>query len=187
MDLFDKAAKVAQDVGETVINSAKSVGDYLKFTNSEQRDYAGLKVQLNKVDKELESFYAEIGKRYVDYVNAPASPDAFNVDDIITQMEPLLSLKAETELKISEKEQAIRDAEKEKARAKAQERFEAESKRLENALAMDILTVDEYNEKIAVAKKKYQYYDILRKYEMQFNMQIITKEEYEAKVNELLK
>ena len=187
MDLFEKFSNVAQNVGEEAANAVKSVGDYIKTTNGDQRDMAGLKVQLDMINKKLETYYAAIGKRYVDYVNAPASADAFNVDDIITQMEPLLSLKAETELKISEKEQAIRDAEKEKARAKAQERFEAESKRLENALAMDILTVDEYNEKIAVAKKKYQYYDILRKYEMQFNMQIITKEEYDAKVNELLK
>ena len=109
MDLFDKAAKVAQDVGETVVNSAKSVGDYLKFTNSDQRDYAGLKVQLDKVNKELETYYAQIGKRYVDYVKAPASQGSFNVDDLLDQMESLMELKAETEQKIAEKEQSIRD------------------------------------------------------------------------------
>ncbi len=187
MDLFDKAAKVAQDVGETVVNSAKSVGDYLKFTNSDQRDYAGLKVQLDKVNKELETYYAQIGKRYVDYVKAPASQGSFNVDDLLDQMESLMELKAETEQKIAEKEQSIRDAEKEKARLKALERFEREKKRLEDALRMDIISVEEYNEKVFIAQKKYENYETLRKYDMQLNMQIITKEEYDAKVNELLK
>lgn len=187
MDLFDKAAKVAQDVGETVVNSAKSVGDYLKFTNSDQRDYAGLKVQLDKVNKELDSFYAEIGKRYVDYVKAPASQEAFNVDEILNQMESLMELKTETEQKIADKEQSIREGEKEKARLKALERFEREKKRLEDALRMDIISVEEFNEKVLAAQKKYENFDVLRKYDMQLNMQIITKEEYDAKVNELLK
>ena len=106
MDLFEKFSNVAQNVGEEAANAVKSVGDYIKTTNGDQRDMAGLKVQLDMINKKLETYYAAIGKRYVDYVNAPASADAFNVDDIITQMEPLLSLKAETELKISEKEQA---------------------------------------------------------------------------------
>ena len=52
---------------------------------------------------------------------------------------------------------------------------------------MDIISVEEYNEKVFIAQKKYENYETLRKYDMQLNMQIITKEEYDAKVNELLK
>ena len=187
MDLFDKATKIAQDVGETVVNSAKNVGDYLKFTSNDQRELAGLKVQLDKVNKSLDSYYAQIGKKYVDYMKNAANEEPFNVDDILQQMDDDFQLKADTEIKIAEKEQAIKDSEKDRAKARAKEKFDREKKKLEEALRLDIISVDEYNEKLDAAQKRYDNFETLRKYEMQYNMQIITKEEYDEKVNELLK
>lgn len=187
MDLFDKATRIAQNVGENVVNSAKNVGGYIKNTTAEQRELAGLKIQLDTVTKKLDTYYAEIGKKYVEYVENFSAEESFNVDDILEQMKPDLELKAETEGKLAEKEQAARDAETERAKARAQEKFDREKRKLEEALRLDIITVDEYNDKLDLAQKKLDNFDILRKIDLQYDMQIITKEEYEAKVNEILK
>ncbi len=187
MDLFEKLNNVAQNMGEEAANAVKTVGDYIKTTNGDQRDMAGLKVQLDMINKKLEVYYAAIGKRYVEYVENVTTDSTFDVSDILENMKEDYERKAKTEAAIAEKEQALKDAEAAKAQARAQEKFEREKKKLENALAMDVITVDEYNEKLALAQKKLDNYEILKRYEMQYNMQIITKEEYDEKVNEILK
>ena len=187
MDLFEKFSNVAQNVGEEAANAVKSVGDYIKTTNGDQRDMAGLKVQLDMINKKLETYYAAIGKRYVEYVENLTTDTTFDVSDILESMKEDLDRKAKAEAAIAEKEKSLKVAEAAKAKSMAQEKFDREKKKLERALAMDIITVDEYNEKLAAAQKKLDNYEILKRYEMQLAMQIITKEEYDEKVNEILK
>ncbi len=185
MDLFNKASQIAQSVGENVVNSAKTVS-YKLNASPEQRELAGLKIQLSNVTKKLDTYYTEIGKKYVAYVN-DNSTGTFTVEDIIEKMTPELELVAELEEKIQQKQQEIKDNELERARQKAQDEFDREKEKLETALTIDIITVEEYTEKLETAKKKLDNFDALRKLELQYKMQIITKEEYDAKVSAILK
>ena len=185
MDLFNKATQIAQNVSENVVNSAKTVS-YKLNASPEQRELAGLKIQLDSVTKKLDTYYTEIGKRYIEYVNG-GSLEAFDVEDIIAKMNPELELIAELEEKIQNKQQEIKDNELELAKQKAQDEFKKEKDKLETALTLDIITVDEYTEKLETAQKKLDNFDILRKLELQYRMQIITKDEYEEKVNAILK
>ena len=139
------------------------------------------------INKKLETYYAAIGKRYVEYVENLTTDTTFDVSDILESMKEDLDRKAKAEAAIAEKERSLKDAEAAKAKSMAQEKFDREKKKRERALAMDIITVDEYNEKLAAAQKKLDNYEILKRYEMQLAMQIITKEEYDEKVNEILK
>ena len=58
--------------------------------------------------------------------------------------------------------------------------------KLDKALEMDILSKDEYDEKLSVVQKKYDNYEQLRKIDMQLEMGIITKDEHTAKVNNII-
>ncbi len=63
MDLFNKATKVAREVGNTVV----SAGSVLGSATREQTELANLKIQKSALDRKMESQYAEIGKRYIAY------------------------------------------------------------------------------------------------------------------------
>lgn len=173
------------NVKQNVVNSAKNVSNTIFNTSPEQRELAGLRVQLEGVVRILEAYYTQIGERYVDYVSTSPT-DRFDVDDILEQIKTQGEIKAGIELKIQEKEEQIRAAEIERVKAKAQEEFDKEQAKLDHALKVDVITIDEYNEKLAVAQKKLDNFDVLRKLQLQYEMQIITKEEYQEKVKDIL-
>ena len=175
MDLFDKATQVAKNVGCTLYNSTK-----------EQSEIASLNVQLTVVQKKLEANYTEIGKRYVEYVTKCEESVPFQVDDILEQMKPELEKLEELQAGINEKKENMRRYNVERMQKKAEEEFQETQRRLDRALEMDIITESEYHEKYAMAKRKYDSFELLNKIDMQFEMGIITKEEYKAKRDAVL-
>ena len=74
----------------------------------------------------------------------------------------------------------------ERERKKAQEHFDSEKKKLDKARELDVISEEEYDEKLAKAMKKLENFDILKKIQMQYEMEIITREEYEEKVKNIL-
>ena len=70
---------------------------------------------------------------------------------------------------------------------RAEEELQAEKTKLDRALAMDIISQDEYNYKLAKASKRVENFEEIRRVEQQFEMNLITKEEMNAKIEELTK
>lgn len=160
--MFEKATKVAKEMGDTVINSAKSIGGNLYNTTKEQSEMASLNVQKSLIEKRMTEYYAQIGKRYVEYMENCEGGEVFQVNDILEKMQPDLKKLSEVKEQIVEKET------------------------LDKALNMEILSEEEYEEKLALAKNKLEHYDLLRKVDMQLSMGIITKSEYDEKVKNIL-
>lgn len=50
---------------------------------------------------------------------------------------------------------------------------------------MDVLSQDEYDVKIAIAQKRVDNFEAIRRVETQYDMKLITKEERDAKIAEL--
>lgn len=186
MDMFEKATKVAKEMGDTVINSAKSIGGNLYNTTKEQSEMASLNVQKSLIEKRMTEYYAEIGKRYVEYMENCEGGEVFQVNDILEKMQPDLKKLSEVKEQIAEKEFVIKEGNEQKARRRAQETFDKEKETLDKALNMEILSEEEYEEKLALAKNKLEHYDLLRKVDMQLSMGIITKSEYDEKVKNIL-
>ena len=175
MDFFDKATNIAKNVGSTIYNTTK-----------EQSELAGLNVQLSVVEKKLTEDYAEIGRRYVAYIDNCETDDVFDVTDIVERMKPSLEKKTDILSQIAVKEQEIRARNDERNRKKSQAEFDAYKKKLDKALELDVISEEDYERKIAVAQKKLDNYNVLRRIEMQYEMGIITKEECDEKVKEIL-
>lgn len=186
MDLFDKATKMAKDVGNSVKSTAATVGSNIGSVTKEQSELASLKIQRKSLEKKLEGCYAEIGKKYVEYVSQSDVQSQFEVSDIIESINPDLDKMAELNQQINELMEKIRQNNLEREKKKAQDQFEQEQKKLEKALEMDVLSQEEYDEKLAFAQKKLDNSEQLRKYEIQYEMGIISAEEYEQKVKALL-
>lgn len=64
--------------------------------------------------------------------------------------------------------------------------FLAEKAKLDKALGMDLLTQEEYDEKLAAARKKVDNFEAVRRIEQQAEMGLITAEEKAQKINQLL-
>lgn len=182
MDFFDKATKVAKEVGNSVVSVGNTIGNVTR----EQTEVANMKIQRAAIEKKLESRYAEIGKRYVEYLENPYQYDTFDVSDIIDQIKPELEKIAEIDAQLEQREQQIRQNNLEKDRKKAQDQFDAEKKKLDRAKELEVVTEEEYSEKLAKAQKKLENFETLRKIELQYQMDIISKEEYEEKVKSIL-
>ncbi len=185
--MFGKAAKTAKEVGDTVIHSAKSIGGSIYNATKEQSELASLNIQKSVIEKKLEESYAAIGKRYVAYIEKCDSNVAFDVSDVLEAMKPDLEKLADVKLQIDTKEALIREGNEERARKKAQEEFEATKQKLDKALALDVLTQLEYDIKLEIAQKRYDNHELLRKIEIQLEMGIITKAEYDEKVKSILR
>ena len=71
-------------------------------------------------------------------------------------------------------------------KTKAEEAFEQEKGVLDKALSMEILSKEEYEQKLNIARKKVENFEEIKKIEQQFEMGIITKEEKDEKINALL-
>ena len=187
MSIFEKTSKAVKEISETVYDSAKNIGTTIYSASLEQSELAGLKVQKSVIEKKLHDSYAEIGRKYVDYMLHSEGSEAFDVSEIIENMKPELDKIASIESEIAEKELNAKKEEEAKRFKKAQEDFETEKAKLDKALEMDIITQDEYYAKMSVVQRKLDNYELLRKIDLQYQMGIISNEEYKAKVDAVLK
>ena len=108
-----------------------------------------------------------------------------DVSDLLKLMDPKLEQKAKLEKEIIELEKKMKNAAVLKEKQAAEAEFLQEKGKLDKALAMDIISQDEYDVKLAAAQKKMNNFEALRKVEQQFEMKLITREERDAKIREL--
>ena len=186
MDMFEKATKTVKEVGGNVIESAKNIGTSIYTTSREQSEIAGIKVQKSVIEKKLNDYYAIIGKRYLDYMKNATGEELFDVSDIITEMQPDLDKMNEIMSLLEEKEIEAKKVEEDRRKKTAQNGFDSEKAKLDKALEMNIISSEEYDEKMVLVQKKLDNYEQLRKIDLQFEMGIIDQDEYTEKVNKVL-
>lgn len=186
MDMFEKASRVMKSVGDDMINSAINFSNTFCNTTKVQSEIASLNVQKSLIEKKLSDAYMEIGKRYVAYMNHAVPGAPFDVSDVMEKITPELEKMAQVDEELAQKEQQMKDDAENRSRKRAEEEFESTKKKLDQALEMSILTETEYAEKLTAAQKKLDYYDQIRKVELQYQMGIITKAEFDAKMKAIL-
>lgn len=175
MNIFDKTTKAVKEVGTSIGNVTR-----------EQTELANLKIQKAAIERKLEGQYAEIGKRYVAYISDSYQIEPFDVSDILDVINPDLERVAEISEQMELREQQVRQNALEKERKKAQEQFDIVKKKLDKARDMDVISDEEYNDKLEKAQRRLDNFEVLKKIQMQYEMDIITREEYQEKVNKVL-
>lgn len=187
MGLFDKVTKAASNVGGSVLKGAAKVGSNVATTAQEQGELVSLKSQVNVIEQELNASYVQIGRKFVEYVAETGDMPGIDVSDILKLIDPKLEKKQELEKKIIELEKEIKQKNVLREKQQAEEEFLAEKNKLDKALGMDIISQDEYDLKIAIARKKVDNFEEIRRIEQQADMGLITKDEKKEKLDALLK
>lgn len=110
----------------------------------------------------------------------------FDVSDFLTIIRQDQAKKKELEDQLAEVEKRAKQNALIREKTKAEEAFEQEKGVLDKALDMEILSKEEYEQKLNIARKKVENFEEIKKVEQQFEMGIITKEEKDEKINALL-
>ena len=185
MAFFDKVTKAATNLGKSAVSTATNVGSNVGVAAQDQSELNALKMQVNVIEQELEASYLQIGRKYVEYVIATNEMPGIDVSDILKLMDPKLTRKADLEQQIIVLEKKIKDNALLREKQAAEADFLQEKAKLDKALAMDILSQEDYDAKLTIAKKKVDNFDAIRKVEQQYEMKLITDEERKAKIKEL--
>lgn len=110
----------------------------------------------------------------------------FDVSDFLTIIKQDQAKKKELENQLAEVEKRAKQNTLLREKTKAEESFEQEKGVLDKALAMEIISKEEYDQKLNIARKKVENFEEIKKIEQQFEMGIITKEEKDEKINAIL-
>ena len=127
-----------------------------------------------------------IGRKYVDFVISSGEMPGIDVSDILKMMEPKVERKQELEAKIIELEKRIKEKDELRGKQAAEQEFLAGKEKLDKALAMGVLDQTDYDVKLAELTKVRDNYEVIRKLNQQVQMGIITEEEKNAKLFEIL-
>lgn len=184
MGVFDKLLNTIDTVATNAVvggaepNAAVDKQDSLELKK--------LNDQADVIKQELDSSYAQIGRKYVDYIKATQEMGCIDVSNILKFMQPKMDQLEEIQKQIVALEKKMKDSAVLREKEQVEREFLEEKEKLDKALAMDVLSQADYELRINKARKKVDYFEDIRRIEQQYAMELITFEEKEQKINELL-
>ena len=141
-------------------------------------------------EEAIDEVKAEAADETVDEAKEEAADEdeepVFDVSDFLTIIKQDQAKKKELENQLAEVEKRAKQNTLLREKTKAEESFEQEKGGLDKALAMEIISKEEYEQKLNIARKKVENFEEIKKIEQQFEMGIITKEEKDEKINAIL-
>lgn len=141
-------------------------------------------------EEAIDEVKAEAADETVDEAKEEAADEdeepVFDVSDFLTIIKQDQAKKKELENQLAEVEKRAKQNTLLREKTKAEESFEQEKGVLDKALSMEIISKEEYEQKLNIARKKVENFEEIKKIEQQFEMGIITKEEKDEKINAIL-
>lgn len=169
-----KAEAAAETVDEAKEEAADETIDEVKAEDTAET-----------IDEEKEVSEEPAEDKVVEESDEDEEP-VFDVSDFLTIIKQDQAKKKELENQLAEVEKRAKQNTLLREKTKAEESFEQEKGVLDKALAMEIISKEEYEQKLNIARKKVENFEEIKKIEQQFEMGIITKEEKDEKINAIL-
>ncbi|MGL4997988.1 MAG: hypothetical protein ACRC5T_03220 [Cetobacterium sp.] len=189
MALFDKLKTVGMTLGKTAGSLADSFSNNMAEASSlavEKMSISKLESEKKGLDNEINLAYMQIGKKFVEVAIATNEMQDIGAGDMLKFLDPKLSRKKEIEKEIIKIEKKIKDQQVIQEKSKIIQEYEIEKEKLEKALNMEIITRNEYEEKLESISKKIDNFDEIRKIEKQYEIGIISLKEKEIKIKNLM-
>lgn len=168
----------AEDVAETVDEAKEEATD-------ETIDEVKAEDTAETIDEAKEASEEPAEDKVAEESDEDEEP-VFDVSDFLTIIKQDQAKKKELENQLAEVEKRAKQNTLLREKTKAEESFEQEKGVLDKALAMEIISKEEYEQKLNIARKKVENFEEIKKIEQQFEMGIITKEEKDEKINAIL-
>lgn len=181
LDLFKY--KTVDNVGESSMERRETASTSDNYTKSQKEaEITNLKKEIQTVENDLDAAYIQIGRRFIEKAEITKDYCGLEIDDILRVMQPKIEKKKELDKQLVMIEKSIREIDILREKEKADLEFKDEKSKLDKALAMDVLTKQEYEQRLSVAKKKAYNFEEIRRVNQQFDMKLITAEERDEKI-----
>lgn len=184
MGVFDKLISTIDSVATNAIVGGNEVNSAVEKQDS--LELKKLNDQAEVIKQELDASYAQIGRKYVDFIKLNPNEGCINIIDILKFMNPKMEQLDEIKRQIVALEKRMKDSAILREKQQIEQEFLAEKEKLDKALAMDVLTQNEYDQRISIIKKKVDNFEEIRRIEKQYEMNLINNDEKQARINALL-
>ncbi|MBR6372504.1 MAG: hypothetical protein IKS20_04925 [Victivallales bacterium] len=186
MGLFDR---IKTTVGSTANSLAKGTGTLAAkgaVEAKEQAKIVAVKADIAAIQSEIDLGYSAIGKLYVEKLLAGAEITDFGAGETLKILEPKLEKKMSLEKELIELEKALDNAMLMQEKAALEAEYEEQKAKLDKAKGMGVISDADYEAKLAQARKKVDHFQDIRMLKKQKELGIITENEMNAKIKELL-
>lgn len=181
-----KAEAAAEAIDEVKAEAADETVDEAKEEAADETiDEVKAEDTAETIDEEKEVSEEPAEDKVAEESDEDEEP-VFDVSDFLTIIKQDQAKKKELENQLAEVEKRAKQNTLLREKTKAEESFEQEKGVLDKALAMEIISKEEYEQKLNIARKKVESFEEIKKIEQQFEMGIITKEEKDEKINAIL-
>lgn len=180
-----KAEAAAEAIDEVKAEAAETVDEAKEEAADETIDEVKAEDTAETIDEEKEASEEPAEDKVAEESDEDEEP-VFDVSDFLTIIKQDQAKKKELENQLAEVEKRAKQNTLLREKTKAEESFEQEKGVLDKALAMEIISKEEYEQKLNIARKKVENFEEIKKIEQQFEMGIITKEEKDEKINAIL-
>jgi len=178
--------KILYTTADVLGNATASSYNTVAVVQTEETEQAKIKRNISAINTELNAAYAQIGKKYFEYVAGNGEAiESLGVDDVMKMALQKQERKAELEKALLAIEKRLKDQVILQEKAKAQADVDVQIEKLNSAKAMGVISENEYAEKISKVRKRLDNFEAIRNIEKQFEMGIITFSEKNAKLSEL--
>lgn len=186
-----ESSEVIDEVKEEAIDevkaeaAAETVDEAKEEAANETIDEVKAEDTVETINEEKEASEESAEDKVAEESDEDEEP-VFDVSDFLTIIKQDQAKKKELENQLAEVEKRAKQNTLLREKTKAEESFEQEKGVLDKALAMEIISKEEYEQKLNIARKKVENFEEIKKIEQQFEMGIITKEEKDEKINAIL-
>lgn len=182
LDWLKDSKNTMSAIGGTV---QKAVSD--GYTKSQKEsEIQKCQREITSINSDLDAAYAQIGRRFMERANRTHDMCGLDIRDVIRYMEPKEAKKAQLEQRIAELEKEKRETSVLREKEQAEAEYRAEKAKLDKALAMDVLRQSEYDERLAVARRRADNFDEIRRIDQQYDMKLISRQEHDDRIRYLL-
>ena len=165
---------------------AEAAAEAIDEVKAEAADETVDEAKEEATNETIDEVKAEDTAETIDEEKEVSEEPVFDVSDFLTIIKQDQAKKKELENQLAEVEKRAKQNTLLREKTKAEESFEQEKGVLDKALAMEIISKEEYEQKRNIARKKVENFEEIKKIEQQFEMGIITKEEKDEKINAIL-
>lgn len=190
LQIGKKYAEFVADMDDAEPETAENEAAEAETTEATESSEVIDEVKAEAAAEAIDEVKAEDADETVDEAKEEAADEdeepVFDVSDFLTIIKQDQAKKKELENQLAEVEKRAKQNTLLREKTKAEESFEQEKGVLDKALAMEIISKEEYEQKLNIARKKVENFEEIKKIEQQFEMGIITKEEKDEKINAIL-
>ena len=161
---------------------AEAAAEAIDEVKAEAADETVDEAKEEAANETIDEVKAEDTAETIDEEKEVSEEPVFDVSDFLTIIKQDQAKKKELENQLAEVEKRAKQNTLLREKTKAEESFEQEKGVLDKALAMEIISKEEYEQKRNIARKKVENFEEIKKIEQQFEMGIITKEEKDEKI-----